>query len=280
MTMTTRLTQACTAALMSLALASAAQAARLDVLSASVIGSSSAQVSADAGSLSFDGTLADLSGVGYAFGFDGGAQTAALGGGSVSHDWSRLLSVDGSVQPGRLDFQASSSSNWAIAEVGTLQQVSESSSATVLAQLQVVGEGEALGSAVRVDITGTLQSVFATDLADALEGGLFDLVVRNSMSTVIASYSAGPSAVLQPFALSFNSVVGEELEFSLSQAAFPGGLTSEVIGAGQSRFMQSSALIDGSMTVTAVPEAQSWALALSGLVMVGALGRAARRRTA
>ena len=226
------------------------------------------------------GALQDLSGPGQALLADAQAGAAEpAGAANVEQGYAHLVSVDTQLAPATADVMLSASQYW---NVGAPQgaEVSGFSFTQDLAlgglRLLIVGDaGEAAGTVVRVDFTGS---------ADALFGGLtgqgeigLSLDISRGNSSLASHDSLWSASGSQQIHLSFEAVVGDELVLTLSAHQQLAQGASVQLGAGQSLNIDRSGLLQGQLTVTAVPEPQSLAMLLGGLAVIGGV---LRRRAA
>ncbi len=252
---------------------SGAQAARLQLLQSAVGGSSQTLVTAAPGeSLSFNGAVDDLSGLAevLAFGADSHAGVLPTSGLGFGSEWARLASLDASGAVTRL--QATGSTTFNFNGVADLTEALEQASIGLDAELLVASDGEAAGTAVQVRLQLTAESLFTSTLASADDTPTFSLLVQDAGFNTLASYNGVPRNGTDALDLQFSSAVGQTLSLSLVYASALGVGNATLSGL---QTVSSSALLDGTLSVTAVPEPQSLALLLAGLGVVAA---AARRR--
>ncbi|MCY4743678.1 PEP-CTERM sorting domain-containing protein [Pelomonas sp. UHG3] len=262
------------AALLALS-AAGAQAANLQLLSASTSGSNQTVVSTQAGeSIVFTGNADDLSGLTEVLAFGAGnfaGSPAPVNGAGISNEWFRMATLDASGAVTR--FQATGSSALNVYGPLDLGGLTESADIGLSADLLVASDGEAVGTAVTVRLQLSAESLFSATVAGSTDTPTFNLLVLDAANTPLASYNGLTLNGRDTLDLSFSSAVGQTLSFSLSYAnvldVAPGVL-------GLPNSAESSALLQGSLTVTAVPEPHSLALLLAGLGVVGAVAR--RRR--
>lgn len=256
-------------------LASGAQAAHLQLVDASAFGSSQTLVQgADGSALDFSGTVDGLPGLAevLAFGADSHAGSLAGGGLAVTSDWVRLATLDASGAVTR--FQASGSTALVFDGTGALGGAVEAATVGLDAGLRVASDGEAAGSAVRVRLQLSAESLFASSLAGAEDSPTFNLLVLDSGFNTLASYNGLALNGRDTLDVSFDSAVGQTLSLSL---VYANALSLGNVALSGVQRVESSALLDGTLSVSAVPEPQSIALLLAGLGVVGA---AVRRRRA
>jgi hypothetical protein len=261
-------------ALLALA-AGGAQAARLQLVdgTASAYGSSQTLVNAaDGDSLAFDGTADDLSGLAelLAFGADSHGGTLPNSGLAFSSDWLRLATLDASGAVTR--FQATGSTTLSFDGSAALFDALEMGSVGLQADLLVASDGEADGTAVQVRLQLSAESLFDSSLAGAEDTPTFNLLVLDAGFNTLASYNGVALNGSEKRDLSFQSAVGQTLSLQLAYDNAL-GIGNAMLGGMQT--VSSSALLEGTLSVSAVPEPQSIALLLAGLGMVGA---AVRRR--
>ena len=276
-TMTSSMMMKTIAALAATLMSAGAQAAHLDIVSGAVAGGTLARIQAGAQPDQFQGAVVDASGPGQILGFDLGGGQGAAGGAAV--EWAHLASLEADVaQPGRLNWQATSSAAWTLDGVGQITQLHQGASTSLSALLRVVSDGEASGSAVRVDLSGSFESLIDTNLAWAFDHGAVSLSVRDSLGQVLAQVDASALAGGRQIDLSFASRVGDVLSLSLVQTVDAGLSAEESVAVGTQRTLGTSSLFEGHLSVTAVPEASSCVLALAGLAVAGVAARARRRQ--
>lgn len=254
-----------------------AQAAHLTVLSGTAQGGIDAGVTIGRQATTVTGTLADLSGDGQLLAAGGGAQTLALADGTAWLEWSQAVSLESGGDQRPATFLATGSSVLSVASASPVTRAQVAAEANLQAALTVASDGEAVGTAVRVDLTGLASSLFASDMRGAQDVVSYELVVRDAQQQVLASFTGLPAGAGDTFSLSFASRVGDALQLSLRQASRPGSFAGQSIPSGETRRLESSVLLQGEFTVSAVPEAQSLALVLAGLAVVG-VGHVRRRQ--
>lgn len=256
--------------------AAGAQAAHLQLVdgSATVSGSSQTLLSTtDGENLSFSGSADNLSGLAEVLAFGGAADTGSLpvSGLNFGNEWVRLASLDAS---GAVTaFQATGSSTLSFNGTAALGDVVEATSTGLTADLLVASDGEAAGTAVTVRLQLSAESLFASSVAGAEDTPTFNLLVLDGAFNTLASYNGVALNGSDALDVSFGSAVGQTLSFSLSYA---NTLSVGNVALSGLNTVESSALLDGTLTVTAVPEPQSVALLLAGLAVVA--GAARRRR--
>ena len=270
---------ALTAALLGTGLA---QAAGLAITSGSVAGSLAFQAEANGQLLSNGTSLADASGQNFLLGLGSFSASNALTGGgkttTVEQLWSANASLDAS-DAMNLAFNLDATSALVLGGDGQFSGGTEQSSLLLDAELAVISTGEASGTAVRLIFTGTAESLVNTTgpLLDVTP--TFDLVVRDAQSNILGSWqglAAGSSAA---FSFSLDTRVGDSLFISLSHDS-TGLLGSASSLAAGGDTLDATALLSGTVQVTAVPEPESYALFVAGLAALGLLHKrqAMRRR--
>lgn len=250
--------------------AGGAQAARLALVESTVSGSLLTRVEAVSGEFTVaSGAMEDLSGLSaaLAFGSDSQAVTLASSGLSFTNDWVRMAALDTSTAV--TSFSATSSSSLTVANAA---DVLEQGSVGLGAELLVASDGEAAGTAVTVRLQLSASSLFSSSDASATDTPAFNLLVQDAAFNTLASYNGLALNGSDVLDVSFASAVGEHLSMSLSLL---NALSAQPLGLAGVQTIDSSALLDGTLTVTAVPEPQTLLLMLAGLGLVGA---AARRR--
>ncbi|WP_018409861.1 PEP-CTERM sorting domain-containing protein [Methyloversatilis thermotolerans] len=262
-----------------------AQAAHFSLVSGSVAGSASASITYPNASywpwhdgFGFSGTLDDVSGAGTLLGIGGGEASSE----GRSYAWSHTMLLDAASDPSRLVIQAGHSFSLDLDHSLSTSGMGGGGSAfsRMLATLRVESDGEAHGSAVRVTFSGIADWLFSSALPSIRTLPNFSVVVRGDGNELIGDFSL---ATLAGDGFSFESTVGAELHFDISYSSgsyiLGDGMTGIGLGPGNvgpGNLLESSGLIDGVLTVTAVPEPEQYALLLAGL---GLIGCAARRRT-
>lgn len=255
-------------------LASGAQAAHLQLVDASAFGSSQTLVQgADGSALDFSGTVDGLPGLAEVLAFGADRHAGALAGGpAFGSDWVRLATLDASGAVTR--FQASGSTALVFDGTGALGGAVEAATVGLDAGLRVASDGEAAGSAVRVRLQLSAESLFTSSLAGAEDSPTFNLLVLDSGFNPLVSYNGLALNGRDTLDVSFDSAVGQTLSLSL---VYANALSLGNAALSGVQRVESSALLDGTLSVSAVPEPQSIALLLAGLGVVGA---AVRRRRA
>ena len=261
------------AGVMSAASALAAQAAELSLASGSVAGSLAAQATVNGETVSFDAVLDDLSGAGFVLGAGASDASRALTpAGSVSQLWSATASLDTTLDPASAAFSAGSAGALSAHADGQFEDSLEAASLWLEAELAIVSAEEAVGTPVRVDVAGSAESLWASSGPTLELVPTFDLVVRDAGANILGSWQGLDAGGSESFSFSFQSLVGEVLSFSLSHdSQAMGGAAAMAAGAGHT--LDNAAWFEGTITVTAVPEPESYALFLAGLTAIGLFGR-------
>ncbi|MBK7516198.1 MAG: PEP-CTERM sorting domain-containing protein [Betaproteobacteria bacterium] len=261
------------AGVMSAASALAAQAAELSLASGSVAGSLAAQATVNGETVSFDAVLDDLSGAGFVLGAGASDASRALTpAGSVSQLWSAAASLDTTLDPASAAFSAGSAGALSAHADGQFEGSLEAASLWLEAELAIVSAEEAVGTPVRVDVAGSAESLWASSGPTLELVPTFDLVVRDAGANILGSWQGLDAGGSESFSFSFQSLVGEVLSFSLSHdSQAMGGAAAMAAGAGHT--LDNAAWLEGTITVTAVPEPESYALFLAGLTAIGLFGR-------
>lgn len=261
-------------ALLALA-AAASQAAQLQLVSGAAFGSSSTTLAmADGDTALFSGGVDNLSGLSevLAFGSDVHAATLPTSGLLFSSEWARLATLDASGAVTR--FSASGSSAIGFDGTAELADLSEAASVGLTADLRVAGDGEADGTPVTVRLQLSAQSLFDGSLAGADDTPTVNLLVQDAAFNTLASWNGVALNGSDSVDLRFSAQVGQTLSFAL-QLDNTLGLGNAALGGMQT--IASSTLVEGTLSVTAVPEPQTLALLLAGL---GVVAGAVRRRAA
>lgn len=227
------------------------------------------------------GSLQDLSAPGQQALFDSqvpGAQ--ALGNATLDQGYAHLVSIDTQGGSATADLMLSASQYWNVAaSADALVSGFELTQDLALGdlRLKIMGDaGEAVATRVRVDFTGS---------ADALFGGLvgqgeigLSLDIARGTDSLASHDSLWSASGSQQIHLSFEAVVGDELVLTLSAHQQLSQGAPVLLGAGQRLDIDRSGLLQGQLTVAAVPEPQGLAMALGGLAVLA--GTFARRRRA
>lgn len=263
------------ATLLSLVTLQSAQAARLQIVSAgSWVDLIEQSVTVDGASAtrSVTGGLVDGSGVDTVLLSDFQAfGPAALGGASVEDGYSHLMSVDASGASTSLALDASSF--WTATGTGSIDAYSLTQSLSLdgLTLRVVADAGEFLGQSVVVDFSGVAEGLLS-GAADLNDLGLTLDVLQGA--TTVASYNGLWTAnTTESVSLSFSGVVGDE--FTVLLSAYQGASLNTARALTASTEFSGTVNLQGNFAVTAVPEPESWGLALAGLLIAGV---AARRR--
>ena len=253
-----------------------AQAARLTLLSGSVAGGIGAQASAGSGSLAFAGAIVDQSSanaIGGSGAGDGQATWPTGGVASLRHQWTRQAVLVPAVPTQGLTFQTGSTTVFTLVDTGPLDGAYESSQLLLQAELRIVGDGagEVDGTPVQLRLTGLASSLLhSPGLSDTTDLPSFDLVLRDEDSAVLASWQGLALNSSETFDIGLPSQVGRQLSLSIGYA------NTLEIGAqtlGGTAAATSVAMLAGQLRVSAVPEPQTWALWLAGLLATGGLAR-------
>lgn len=228
--------------------------------------------------VSFDAVLDDLSGAGFVLGAgDSDASRALTPAGSVAHLWSASASLDTTLQPASAAFSAGSTSVLSADADGPFEGSFEAASLWLEAELAIVSTGEAIGTPVRVDVAGSAESLWASSGPALDVVPTFDLVVRDAGANILGSWQGLDAGGSESFSFSFQGLVGQVLSFSLSHDSQAlGGAAALAAGAGHS--LDSAVWLQGTISVTAVPEPESYALFLAGLTAIGLFGHCRLQR--
>ncbi len=246
-----------------------AQAAHFSLISGSVSGSTNTNINELAASWNFGGNLDDLSGSGYLLGVGGGESPA----GGVTHVWSQSLLLDAASDPSNVLIQGSRSISLDTTQPVLVNSGSDTMYSQMLAAVRIQGDGEADGSAVRVSFSGTIDNIFSSALSTISTPSFLSLIVRGDGNSTIAEYQVA-TFDSEVFSFSFNSTIGTELRLDIGFGSSTNiGMSMAPTGPGN--LIESTALVSGALSVTPVPEPETYALLLAGLGLIGA---AARRR--
>jgi hypothetical protein len=257
-----------------------AQAAALVLISGSVTGSLAVLAGVNGQSVPVAAAVDDLSGAGFLLGAGGNAVDLALTpAGTLSHLWSASVSLDTTLSPASAAFQTGSASVLAVAAPGRFDGSLDTTTLLLEAELAIVSTGEAAGSAVRLTVAGVADSLLGSSGPGVQAQPSFDLVVRDAGFNILGSWqglAAGSSG--GSFSFSFDSQIGQRLSFSLSHDSSL--MTDAVdIGVGTGATVDLSSALNGSISVSAVPEPETYALFLAGLAAIGLLhGRSRQAR--
>ena len=269
--MTMNITKTLLATLLAALGATAAQAAALSLGSGSVAGSLAVQASVNGQAVTVDGSVGDLSGAGFLLGAGGQAYDLALTpAGTLSHLWSASASLDTTLDPASASFQIGSASVLAVAAPGRFDGSGDTTSVLLEAELAIVSTGEAAGSAVRLTVAGVADSLFGRSGPGVQAQPTFDLVVRDAGYNILGSWQGLAAGSTGSFSFSFDSQVGQWLSFSLSHHS---NLMADAadLSAGTGAMVDLSSVLGGSISVSAVPEPETYALFLAGLAAIGLL---------
>ncbi|MES2716573.1 MAG: PEP-CTERM sorting domain-containing protein [Pseudomonadota bacterium] len=261
--------------LLALASAGAAQAASLSLTTGSAGGSLFATAGVNGQADAISGSLVDTSGAGFVLAAGGGESSLALApAGSLDHLWAASTALDTS--PAQTSFHASATSVRLADASGQFDGGVESLSLVLDAELLIQSTGEAAGTPVRLDVQGTAESLFSSSgpALDVLPS--FDLVLRDAQGAVLGSWQGLAPGASTGFSFSVFSQVGATLHFSLSHASSLLADAAAIGAAGTGISLDSTALLNGSLSVSAVPEPETYALFVAGLAALGLMQ--ARRR--
>ena len=251
--------------------ATAAQAAALSLGSGSVTGSLALLAGVNGQAVTVDGSVGDLSGAGFLLGAGGQAYDLALTpAGTLSHLWSASASLDTTLDPASAAFQIGSASVLAVDASGRFDGSGDTTTVLLEAELAIVSTGEAAGSAVRLTVAGVADSLFGSSGPGVQPLPSFDLVVRDAGFNILGSWQGLAAGSTGSFSFSFDSQVGQLLSFSLSHHS---NLMADAAGinAATGATVDLSSVLDGSISVSAVPEPETYALFLAGLAAIGLL---------
>jgi len=268
-------------AALALAAATPVQAARWSLVEAGTgFGFSSLSANIGGDIVAADGFTDLDAGPGYAGLTGADLASLTLPGGAADTGYAHTLLVDtlGDSATTALYLGTAHSLGFAASAAGTVGDYFATQDVAVSGlQLRILGDaGEADGTAVTVSLSGMADVLLDRGLsADHVIG--LDLEIRQAgqPDTVRSlSWSGDASA---PVGLSFASVVGQVLDLTLSlhlQSTQTG--SSLAYAAGEQWLSGAAAQFDGQLTVSAVPEPESYAMLLAGLGLVGLIAR--RRR--
>lgn len=250
-----------------------AQAAGLAITSGSVTGSLAFQADANGQLLSNGASLADASGQNVLLGLGSFSASNALAGGgkttTLDQLWAAHASLDAS-DAMNLAFNLDTSSALVLGGDGPFDGGTDQSSLLLDAELAVISTGEANGTAVRLVFAGTAESLVNTTGPALDVTPTFDLVVRDAQSNILGSWQGLAAGSSTTFSFSLDTRVGDSLFLSLSHdsTSLLGSAGSLATGGD---VLDATALLSGTVQVTAVPEPESYALFLAGLAALGLL---------
>lgn len=275
--MTMNLTKTLLATLLASVGATASQAASLSLMTGSVNGSLAVQAGVNDQAFAVDASIDDLSGTGFLLGAGGNDFNLALTpAGALTHLWSAGASLDTTLNPASAAFQANSISVLGVDAGGRFDGSDDSTSVLLEAELAILSTGEAQGSAVRVDVSGVADALFGSTGPGVQALPSFDLVVRDAGSQILGSWQGLSAGGSGSFSFSFQSQIGQVLSFSLSH--YSSLMADDLpLGDGARHTLDAAALLDGQISVSAVPEPETYALFLAGLAAIGLLQVRSRR---
>lgn len=227
------------------------------------------------------GALQDLSGPGQALLVDAQVDAAEPAGtATVEQGYAHLVLVDTQLAPATADVMLSASQYWNVAapqgaDVSGFSLTQDLALGGV--RLLIVGDaGEAAGTRVRVSFTGSADALFG-GLAGEGEIGL-SLDISRGADSLARHDSLWSSSGTEQINLSFEAVVGDELVLTLAAHQQLTQGASVLLGAGQGLAIDRSGLLQGQLTVAAVPEPQSLAMLLAGAAVIGGVLRRRARQ--
>ncbi|MDH4391112.1 MAG: PEP-CTERM sorting domain-containing protein [Aquabacterium sp.] len=268
---------ALTAALLGTGLA---QAAGLAITSGSVAGGMAFQADANGQQRSSSASLVETS-----------SRTVLLGAGaleighvlagngqstSLNQLWAANASLDATAAA-NLKFEMGATSVLELSGNGQFGGGTERSNLVLEAGLIVNSTGETTGTPVRLVFSGTADSLVNTTgpLLDVQP--TFDLVVRDADSNILASWQGLAVGTSASFSISLDTRVGDSLWISLSHdSTHLLGSAARLAAAGDT--LDATALLSGTVLVTAVPEPETYALFLAGLAALCLLQMRRRQR--
>lgn len=251
--------------------ATSAQAASLSLVSGSVNGSLAVLAGVNNQAVPVAASVDDLSGAGFLLGVGGNAVDLALTpAGTLSHLWSAGASLDTTLDPASAAFQAGSASVLTVDAAGRFDGSLDRTTVLMEAELAIVSTGEAAGTAVRLSVAGVADSLFGSSGLGVQAQPSFDLVVRDAGYNILGSWQGLAAGSSGTFWFTFDSQVGQVLSFSLSHDS---SLMADAadLSAGVGASVDLSSTLTGSISVSAVPEPETYALFLAGLAAIGLL---------
>ncbi len=251
-----------------------AQAAHFQIVGPSLVGGYTyAEATTSVfGTVSADAEVDDLSSPQALLGFGVYSDSATDGSSTITYDWVREVTLDAQTDATAVGFTLGGTSVLGFDGIQGLQGLVESSRVTLDTTLKIASDGEAAGSAIRMLISGTAESLFSASLSVIEPDTSFSLVASWGGQSV--SYTGNGS--MEAFDLSLDTVVGAEITLSLSYITRPGWVGAAIdIPVGTVQGFEESGLMAGTLTLAPVPEPETYALLLAGLGLIGA---AARRR--
>lgn len=251
-----------------------AQAAHFQIVGPSLIGGYTyAEATTSVfGTVSADAQVDDLSSAQALLGFGMLSKSPSDGSSTISYDWVCEVTLDAQTDATAVGFTLGGTSALGFEGIQGLQGLVESSRVTLDTTLKIASDGEAAGSAIRMLIGGTAESLFSASLSVTEPDTSFSLIASWGGQSV--SYSGNGMA--EAFDLSLDTVVGAEITLSLSYITRPGWVGAAIdIPSGTVQGFEESGLMAGTLALAPVPEPEQYALLLAGLGLIGA---AAHRR--
>lgn len=230
------------------------------------------------GSISADrlvaGALQDLSAPGQVLLLDAMTDTARLGDAALEFGHAHLLSVDTLAGPSTAALQLSMSRSWSLqaASASLLLGLSATQDLSLTGvELAIAGDaGEAVGTLVSVSLRGQAEL-----LPSALSSGAgVGLEITDASGTVLARHDGyWPQPGLGSVALDFQARVGDVLRLNMWAHQDAGLLPPLQVPAGGGLLIEDTVMLQGELTVSAVPEPSAGLSLLAGLGLLALLRR-------
>ncbi|MFH1815623.1 MAG: PEPxxWA-CTERM sorting domain-containing protein [Pseudomonadota bacterium] len=245
-----------------------AQAAHFSLISGSVWGSSTTQISYLSTTEGIGGTLEDRSGSGTLLGIGSSASSTD----NVSSAWTQSMLLDAASDSSNVVIQASRSVSLDAMQAMSVDFGNDTAYSKMLATLRIEGDGEADGSAVRVTFSGSADTILSSAVSAISTPTSLSMTVRGDGNSTIAEYAVATFSS-DVFSFSFDTTIGTVLRLDIGFGTLS-TLGSNMLGdVGPGNLFESSALVDGVLAVTPVPEPETYAMLLAGLGLIGAASR-------
>lgn len=223
------------------------------------------------------GALQDLSAPGQVLLLDAMTGTTQLGDAALEAGHAHLLSVDTLAGRSTAALQLSMSRSWSLqAASGSLVEGLSATQDLSLTgvELTIAGDaGEAVGTRVAVSLRAQAELLPNALLSGQAGAGL---EITDASGTVLARHEGyWPSSSLGGVALDIQARVGDVLRLNLWAHRDAGWIEALQLPAGGSLLIEDSLMLQGELTVSAVPEPAAWLSLLAGLAALGRLRRRA-----